>query len=226
MWLEIEYSPTSLFSLKSSQTTSSGGKSLFSPSPYAVKMALLNAIITYGSLEEAKEKFKLITDLNLSFGLPNKLVVNNCMIKINKIKHSSLYTAEDPFQSTVAFREYIYFNDNIKIFINAEKLEEREIKFLKKWFIHINYFGKKGCFFQFISSKIIETIPDKNYIREFNGELSSGILSKMDDFSPKVSFDEANNYSSKKNSLRVSKIYNIPLRQTSSSKTYHAYEAL
>ena len=47
MWLEIIYKPTSLFSLKLSSSTNSAGKTLPCPSPYSVKMALLNAIITY-----------------------------------------------------------------------------------------------------------------------------------------------------------------------------------
>ena len=46
MWLAVSYQPTSLFSLKLSSATNSAGKSLPVPSPYAVKMALLNAIIT------------------------------------------------------------------------------------------------------------------------------------------------------------------------------------
>ena len=43
MWLIAEYQPVSLFSLKNSLATSSGGKSLLVPTPYAFKMALLDA---------------------------------------------------------------------------------------------------------------------------------------------------------------------------------------
>jgi len=250
MWLEIEYSPTSLFSLKSSQSTNSGGKSLFSPSPYAIKMALLNAIITYDSLEIAKKRFGLIRDLNISFKLPNNLVVNNCMIRINKVKRNDKQQKEkaklmkeqgksereislckkeidsnNPFGSTIAFREYVYLHGNIKVIIDITNLENDKIDFLKKWFVHINYFGKKGCFFQFISSRISEKIDHQNYSFEFDGKLIPGVLSKMDDMDPEASFDNVNNFSTE-NALRISRIYNIPIKQVSSSKEYHVYEVL
>ena len=225
MWLVIEYAPTSLFSLKSSQSTSSGAKSLFVPSPYAVKMALLNAIITYGSLDLGRENFELIRDLKMSFMLPNSLVVNNCMIRIAKLKHSSSYSPDNPFQSTVAFREYVYLHNNIKIAINIKHFNIDEINFLKKWFMHINYFGKKGCFFQFVSSTILDNIDDDNYSIEFNGKLTPGILSKMDDIDPKATFENVDNYNNKK-AMRKNKVYNIPIREIKSSKEYHVYEKI
>ena len=225
MWLEIEYSPTSLFSLKSSQSTSSGGKSLFTPSPYAVKMALLNAIITYDSLEIAKSNFEFIRDLNMVFKLPNNLVVNNCMIRILKDNDKVKKEVREiiPFKSTVAFREYVYLHGNIKVSIDISNLENDKIEFLKKWFMHINYFGKKGCFFQFISSKISEKIDHQNYSFEFDGKLTPGVLSKMDDIAPEAVFENVDNYNSKK-ALRISQIYNIPINQVNSSKEYHVYK--
>ncbi len=44
MWLHCSYEPVSLYSLKLSAATSSGGKTLLAPSPYAVKMALLETV--------------------------------------------------------------------------------------------------------------------------------------------------------------------------------------
>jgi hypothetical protein len=43
MWLIADYQPVTLFSLKNSLATSSGGKSLLVPTPCAFKMALLDA---------------------------------------------------------------------------------------------------------------------------------------------------------------------------------------
>ncbi len=160
MWLEVVYRPTTLFSLRQSRATSSGAKSLLTPSPYAVKMALLNAIITYDSIQLAKENFNLIRDLEMRFSLPGKLVVNNCFLKIQKEPHSDK-KKEHPeinFQSTVGFREYVYLAGDVKI---AFMVEDNKIKnFLKQWFPLINYFGKRGCFFQFIKFK--ET---RNYVQ-------------------------------------------------------------
>ena len=81
MYLKVDFEPTSLLSIKKSEATNSTGKSLFSPSPYSIKMALLNAIITYDSLNAAKVNFNMIRDLVISFRLPKNIVVNNCFIK-------------------------------------------------------------------------------------------------------------------------------------------------
>jgi hypothetical protein len=44
-WLIARYQPTSLFSLKHGDATSTGGKSLLVPTPFAIRMALLDAAI-------------------------------------------------------------------------------------------------------------------------------------------------------------------------------------
>ena len=43
MWLLAIYEATTLFSLKTSDATSSGGRTLLAPTPYAIKMGLLDA---------------------------------------------------------------------------------------------------------------------------------------------------------------------------------------
>lgn len=82
----VKYLPTALFSLKDSNSTNSGAKSLFLPSPYSIKMALLNQIITIEGVEIFKPKeiekikskkkrtepqeseiFQAIRDANISF---------------------------------------------------------------------------------------------------------------------------------------------------------------
>lgn len=56
MKFSVKYIPTSLFSLKDSNSTNSGAKSLFLPSPYTVKMAILNQAITIGGELELLQK--------------------------------------------------------------------------------------------------------------------------------------------------------------------------
>ena len=227
MWLEIEYKPVSLFSLRSSQSTSSGAKSLLLPSPYSVKMALLNAIATFDSLESVEKNFKLIKDLKIAYKLPQKLVVNNCMIRILKDndKVSKEKKKKAPFKSTVAFREYVYMHGTLTIAVEVTNLSDSDIVFLKKWFPHINYFGKKGCFFQFCNFKESKHIDKDEFSFVFDGKLEPGILFKVDDIHPNATFDNVNIYSNKK-ALRISKIYGIPFERVYSSKKYHFYRIL
>ena len=231
MWLEIKYKPTALFSLKMSSATSSAGKSLISPSPYAVKMALLNAIITYDSLEKAKEKFELIRDLEMHFALPNGIVVNNCLIKIAKDndKVTSAIKKISPFKPTIAFREYVYINDELKIAVKTKEQEnsfvQSDLDFLKKWFMHINYFGKRGCLFQFISAEEINELSGR-YSKILEEGISAGIMFPMDDIDSDASFENMNNYNHKIKAKRVQQIHIFPFRQERANKNFTLYSEI
>src|ERR1700731_2134678 len=48
MWLLFEYEPTALFSLKTSRATSTVGKTLLTPTPYAAKMAFIDVALRHG----------------------------------------------------------------------------------------------------------------------------------------------------------------------------------
>ena len=221
MWLEIIYKPTSLFSLKLSSATNSAGKSLPGPSPYSVKMALLNTIITYDSLEVAQKNFNLIRDLDLHFCLPETFVINNCMIRIlkdnDKVPKAS--KAINPFKSTVAFREYVYLSDKIHIAFDISNISDEGVQFLQKWFARINYFGKKGCFFQF-SGFDKKEILSNSYIKVLDKSFPPGIMFPMDDVDKKAEFKNMDNYDFKTKAKRTEKIYIFPYKQVEANKNY------
>lgn len=221
MWLEIIYKPTSLFSLKLSASTNSAGKSLPCPSPYSVKMALLNAIIIYDSLEAAQENFNLIRDLELHFCLPETFVINNCMIRILKDndKVSKASKAINPFKSTVAFREYVYLSDKIHIAFDISNISGKEVQFLQKWFAQINYFGKKGCFFQFSGFDKNEILSN-NYVKILDKSFPPGIMFPMDDVDKKAEFKNMDNYDFKTKAKSTEKIYIFPYKQIEANKNY------
>ncbi len=221
MWLEIIYKPTSLFSLKLSVSTNSAGKSLPCPSPYSVKMALLNVIITYDSLEAAQENFNLIRDLDLFFCLPETFVVNNCMIRILKDndKVSKTLKAINPFKSTVAFREYVYLSDKIHIAFDISNISDKEVQFLQKWFARISYFGKRGCFFQFAGFNKEEALSN-NYVKVLDKSFPPGIMFPMDDVDKKAEFKNMDNYDFKTKAKRTEKIYIFPYKQIEANKNY------
>ena len=255
MWLAISYQPTSLFSLKISTATNSAGKSLPVPSPYAVKMALLNAIITYESLETAKNSFPLIRDLELRFLLPEYWVVNNCMLKIFKMKRNEYASKEkeelrkkgfsneeikkmeserkirNPFQPTVAFREYLYLSSTFKIAVNVRnehyQLSDKDLKFLTEWFMHINYFGKRGCFVQFAASEVIVELPG-SYSKILQDSIRFGVMFPMDDVekNSKATFENMSNYSTEKKAKRIQQIHVFPFRQGAANKNFTMFEKI
>lgn len=212
------FNPTTLFSLKDSNSTNSGAKSLFLPSPYAIKMAILNQAIMLNDVDfitGGKENgyFKTVRDIDIGYFLyQGNYCVNNCFIKIQKIGDDKV------FSPTISFREYIHINAPIEIIFTIQN--EQGKQFLQQYIHKINYFGKRGCFFQFIEYK--DNPSEPNVIPFKSGNLVPGLLQQYDDFG-KVEFDNVNSFSST-NTKRESKILILPLQQVSSSKSYTHYQ--
>ncbi len=211
------YKPTALFSLRDSNSTSSGAKSLFLPSPYAVKMAFLNQAISLGgeNFYESKKNFEIIRDITINYYIKGNFCVNNCFIKIQKQRDN------EPFKSTVSFREYVFIEDDLEIIFEVNKVEDAV--FLKQYLHRINYFGKRGCFFQFLR---YNNNPNEPNVKIFDvKDISSGILQEYDDFDKNLIFDNVNSYSSTK-TKRNKKILVLPLISQSSSKSYTSYKCI
>ncbi|MBS1749270.1 MAG: type I-A CRISPR-associated protein Cas5 [Bacteroidetes bacterium] len=228
------YKPTTLFSLKSSNATNSGAKSLFLPSPYAIKMAILNQAITVGgelgklSFKKSKE-FGYVRDAQIGYNLPvgTNFCVNNSFVKILKLNEDKRSRKqkeegvlfEPGFTQTVAFREYVYISNEIEIIF--EVIDESAANFLKRYLHKINYFGKKGCFFQFI--KYLDVPSEPNVIQFSADNLRQGVIEEYDDFDSTVLFDNVNNFS-EKSTKRAKKIMSLPLVSVGSSKSFSNYK--
>ena len=138
----VKYQSTALFSLKDSNSTNSGAKSLFMPSPYAIKMSILNQAITLDGVDfemdgKKNEWFNIVRDAKIEYRLNGSLCVNNCFVKILKPSRSE----PGKVQKTVSFREYIHINEPIEIIFESKTKEA--VKFLKNYLYKINYFGKR-----------------------------------------------------------------------------------
>lgn len=211
------FRPTALFSLKDSNSTSSGAKSLFLPSPYAIKMAFLSQAISLGGedFNNRSDLFDIIRDVKILYNIKGNYCVNNCFVKIQKQRD------KDPFKPTVSFREYIYIDGDIELIFDVGKAGDMD--FIKKYLHTINYFGKRGCFFQFVCYN--DNPPEPN-VKEFDSNrLSAGIIQEFDDFGHSVSFDNVNSYSDAK-TTRNKTLLVLPLSTKSSSKSYTSYKLI
>lgn len=214
------FQSTSLFSLKDSNSTNSGAKSLFLPSPYAIKMAILNQAITLDGVdfETGKGKnewFKMVRDANIGYHLQGNYCVNNCFVKILKPSRSQ----KGQVQETVSFREYIHINEPIEIIFTVQSEQQKD--FLQKYLHKINYFGKRGCFFQFIEYK---EQPTASNVSILHGDfLQAGVLQQYDDFNEKLTFEHVNGYGGKNSVKREKRVFILPLRRQRSSKSFSIY---
>ena len=214
MKFSVVYKPTALFSLRNSNSTNSGAKSLFLPSPYAVKMAFLSQAISLGGIdfENNPRLFEIVRNVKISYFVKGNFCVNNCFVKIQKQRDN------DPFRPTVSFREYVFLSDDIEIIFETET--EKGGAFLKTYLHCINYFGKRGCFFQFVAYK---EIPSEPNVKVFDPhDWSAGIMQEYDDFDQSLTFEKVNSYSEVK-TRRNKQILVLPLVCYSASKSYTRY---
>lgn len=224
MWLEIEYVPTSLFSFKDIKATNTAATSLLFPTPFGVKMALISEAIKKFDLEKGRNVFELIKEREIKYNLPEEAVVNKTFGRINDLRNKI-------GRSKPAYREYVYFNDSLKLAINTEDLSQEEIDLLKLLFVRINYFGKKGSFMQFKKSKITDNLND-NYLKLMSdGEIDfkfKSIIQQTEDIPSDASFKAINIYNENENLSRDNneRLYVVNIEKTLSGDGYQYYKIL
>lgn len=215
MKFSVLYQPTNLFSLKESNSTNSGAKSLLIPSPYSIKMALFNQAITIDGKdifgEKKSKEFAFIKDTTIEYRILGSFCVNNCFVTIQSLRDGT-------YRGKPSFREYIYISDNIEIIFDV--ISEEAKQYLQNYLHRINYFGKRGCFFQFVGYR---DNPGEPNVKEFDAsDFSPGVLQEFDDISPKADFKNVNNFDSA-GAKRDKRILVIPVKIISTSKSYKHY---
>lgn len=242
MWTIVEYEPTALFSLRPYTATSSGGKTLLTPTPFAIKMALLDvAIRTQGfDWEQVETLFPAIRDLQIAVRLCDRIVVNKTFAKILRLKEFKVKAAEKaaavaqakeklqwPFQGTIAYREYVHFSGSIWLAFNGLAIEQ-----LAPLLLQINYFGKRGGFMQLRTwPETVESLPDHYTIltASFGQSFPLGTLQLLDDFGEKATLQHANVFDPKgirANEERVFHHIVLPYRPVKSSRSFTLYERI
>ena len=236
MWLVAEYQPTAMFSLKPAWATSSGGKSLLLPTPYAIKMALLDAICRTQGANEGEEMWPAIRDLIVALRGPDRIVVNNTFTRILKPKRADASSDPDPgaYQRSIGFREYVYHAGPIGIGLRfAGDSDGNAARNLTNGLLQINYLGKRGGFVQLLAPpQILDTLPGGFLTIEDNDSGSfqiDGIMHELDDTGPTVTFEQVNVFSDKNIKLgkeRVLRHVILPYRLVRSSKAYTYYQRI
>jgi hypothetical protein len=232
-WLIAEYQPTALFSLKPAWATSSGGKSLLVPTPYAVKMALLDAACRIAGVAAAKEAWPRLRDLTVALRPPERVVVTNLFTKILKPRRTPAEPGTQhagPLGKTIGFREYVYFDGPLGIALSGILTDTTR---LEGWLLQINYLGKRGGFVQLLAPPTpAETLPpgfivmDRDPTRPF---LADGIIQQLDDCDASLTFEKADIYSGKNIRLGKERVLHhvvLPYHLVRSSKSYSLYERI
>lgn len=233
MWQIANYISTALFSLKPSWATSSGGKSLLLPTPWAIKMALLDACCRLEGVANAESKWPAIRDRIVALRGPAHIVVTNTFTRILKPRRGEASEGKadaGPLARTIGFREYVFYPNPLGIALSCNSGEEAG--WLAALLLQINYLGKRGGFLQLLSAPALaDELPEGFLLTEQDNSTFDlhGTMQQLDDCGPEMAFEQANIYSGKSIRLGAERILQhiaIPYRLISSSKGYSLYQRI
>jgi hypothetical protein len=246
MWAIAVYHQVSMFSLKPADATSTGGRSLLVPTPFSIKMALLDAALRLYGVETGSTYFPLIRDLRVAISPPPRIVANNCFVRIHKPRREKggqqssggdevEEESEGPFIRSVAFREYVQYSGPLGLAVEVDTQEAGRI--LLALLIQVTCLGKRGSLFQLDSPPWLqEQLPiGQGYLRldldiqvsGFPESTGEQILQILDDCSSKLTFQQANAYSGEaltRGRDRILRQVVLPYRLARSSRGFSLYQ--
>jgi hypothetical protein len=224
MWLIAEYEAVSLFSLRPSFTTASGGKTLLAPTPFAIKMAIFDALCRAQSLDVARSHWPAIARLEVALRPAEQAVVSNVFQRVRKWRDAThiVATAEqavvsnvfqrvlrpsrseakpnDPdfegfFQHTIGYREYVHLFGDFAIGLGWEGSDQRD--WLRDALLHITYLGKRGGFVQVLNVPAYTEVLPAEFVSLTRPETNfplDGTMQVVDDCAPNLSFEKIDVY--------------------------------
>lgn len=233
MWLVAEYEAVTLFSLRLSSATASGGKTLLVPTPYSLKMALLDVACRLRGLAEAERLWPQMRDARVAVRPAEKAVVTNLFQKVLRPRRNPVPFYEPdagPFQRTIGYREYAQLVGPLGVALAVD--DERQAAGLSELLLQVTYLGKRGGFMQIRTLPNTMEILGPGYVvvegaqREFN---LNGVLQMLDDCAPSLTFQRANVYSGERVTVGKERIIRhvvLPYRLARSSKSFSLYERI
>lgn len=195
-WLVFAYEPTALFSLKMSRATSSVGRTLLLPTPYAVKMAFVDAAFRIGRpQDDVAELVRAFASLEVRIGTPARAVVTHTIIKIRQAPKDP--KSANPYIPAIAYREFVHLRGVLHWAFDLATGPEWLGPTLIDLAPAINYIGKRGGFIQYSG---VSRRPElgSGFTQPFDrGELKtiSGMhIATLDDFGPEANIDALNSF--------------------------------
>lgn len=216
------YLPTALFSLKDSQATNAAGKTLLVPSPYAIKMALLDVAARWQGVEFAQQVFSWLKPLEIRQSPPQYACVTNAFIKIQRPPKTP--ETLEPFKPTIAFREYAQFYGELRLGFETSSLSSTQLEQLQGLLLRINYFGKRGGFMQLLNFSELENL-DASFTT-FGGDStpsSGSVMHYLDDFGAKMTWAMVDIYDKKPPDRQIKPAL-LPYHRIRSSKRSTLYQ--
>ncbi|SRR5579871_1851605 len=200
-WLVANYTPTALFSLKTSLATSTVGKTLLIPTPYAIKMALVDAAFRCGYSESDSDGLlRSLVPVTVRIGLGLGAVVTQTFLKVRQQSRDA--DSLRPYSSTIAYRELAHQHGSWQWAFDLAAADVILVRRLVQLLPHVCYVGKRGSFIQFIGlSRRRELGNDFTQPVQTAASWSPpprAHIVPLDDFGPEADLDTLNSFTTKR----------------------------
>lgn len=197
-WLVFTFAPVALFSLKTSQATSTVGRTLVLPTPYSIKTALLDAALRSGRISsesQGDEFVRALASTVLRIGVPDCAMVTHTIVKVRQEPKQP--KPETPYIANVAYREFVHFRGEWKIALDLTTNSERTANLVAGLMPLVSYFGKRASFVQYLRAERAERLPQSFTapLQEMEIIPLGAHVATLDDYGLDVSFDALNSYS-------------------------------
>jgi hypothetical protein len=147
-WLVAQYYPTAPFSLKISLATSSVGKSLVVATPYAIKMAFVDAAFRAGLPDDqCSLLLRSLVGVTVRIAPPAAAVVTHTFLKVRQESRDS--DPLRPYIATISYREIVHHHGMWRWAFDLTQGDESMAGRLAMVAPYVSYIGKRGSFVQF-----------------------------------------------------------------------------
>ncbi|WP_202319127.1 CRISPR-associated protein Cas5 [Archaeoglobus neptunius] len=206
-WIKLTLHFPSFFSYRIPDYSSQYALSVPLPSPSAIKLAVIaTAIRATGNVAEGERVFYAVRDADVRIILPEQIAINSFLIK--RLKKRGIKTKADKeeyekgllpaFESTFGVREYVFFPDDVNLFIGCEGID-----IIIKYFGMLRYLGSGDSILYVKSVELtkeppesaIKPITDEEFAETISDE--SCVVYPVKDISKKAKFEQINPYSGK-----------------------------
>lgn len=242
-WLIGTLIPSSLFALRLPGATATAAKCCLAPTPYALKLALVDGEIRRSGIDAGKQLFELLKGREVRIEPPRRLSVTNALLKIAVPYESKALAAERaaavaeakgedryPFGRSMAFREVVHYAGQLRVAWATEGLGLHDEQRLQGAWSRVGWIGKRGSF--------VTAIPNWTQMSEL--PLTFGfpmarppdpwpadvVVQAHDDLGPAAEFDYVSTFSERKVRKgidRVSVLIAFPLRVERRGRGFTSY---
>jgi hypothetical protein len=241
-WLALTYEPVAPFSLRPSLSTSAGGKTLLVPTPYAIKLALVDAEARRKGAASAEGLLTGLRTAAMAILPARRATVTNTFERVLKLYQAKQKkTANDeeddgdaeqgrPFVRTIRYREICLLSGPLVVAVGLRDPALVDAVLIAAH--HVNYFGRRGGFFQLIEAERVSVPDPRASVVDPLGWTPrqspvGDVACLLDDLGPEASLSTISPFTSESASWerqRVQHMRILAMRRVASSAHFTLYE--